>query len=91
MYVSSMCLFIILQLPTEDEIAMIKAAEDPENPAGFDKPERILLALHGIPFLAERLKCWSFKLEFAEHKSNVTQPIETLTTGIQVILRSFYF
>jgi len=72
---------LLSNLPTEEEISTIKSNEDPD--VIFDKPERILLVLSSIPFLFERLKCWSFKLEFNELTGHIQQPIDAIMNGIR--------
>jgi len=41
--------------------------------------------LASIPLLEERLRCWSFLLEFKEHMTNIAGPLNALDAGIKEV------
>jgi formin 2 len=73
--------------PTTEELAAMKAAEQPSGPQ-LDKAERYLLTLASIPQFVTRLKCWDLNLEYPEALDSIIKPLHDLKVAVDEVTGS---
>ena len=70
---------ILMQLATPDELEEISRLDGPD--ARWDKPELFLKAMHGIPRVRQRLRCWGIKRSFDEKVAELAAPLADLASA----------
>ena len=68
-----------MQLATPDELEEISRLDGPD--ARWDKPELFLKAMHGIPRVRQRLRCWGIKRSFDEKVAELAAPLADLASA----------
>jgi len=71
--------------PSKDEINKIKAGMERNPGLPLGKAEEFLWILDEIPDLDEKLKLWTFKLEFESMEKGVCEPLGCLKTGMEIL------
>ncbi|VDM39317.1 unnamed protein product [Toxocara canis] len=75
--------------PAEIEAIEIKSAEHPDMPLG--QAEQFLLKLSQIPCLLERLRLWSFTLDYKNCEKDIAEPLMDLQLAMKEIEESKTF
>uniref|UniRef100_A0A158R5L8 FH2 domain-containing protein n=1 Tax=Syphacia muris TaxID=451379 RepID=A0A158R5L8_9BILA len=75
--------------PSEIELIEIKQAENPEMQLG--QAEQFLLKLNQIPCLLERLRLWSFTLDYKNAEKDIAEPLMDLQLAMKEIEESKTF
>mmetsp|Transcript_33147 Transcript_33147/g.75767 ORF Transcript_33147/g.75767 Transcript_33147/m.75767 type:complete len:348 (-) Transcript_33147:173-1216(-) len=79
-------LAISMNLPTIEEVSLVKAAHGSGAP--LDKPEKFVLLLSSIPKLAIRISVWLFKMTFVERSQDLKPPLKSCLVACRQVRES---
>jgi len=75
-------------IPTQEEMNLIRKANENRGIVELEKPEKFLLELAELSLLSERIEPWIFKFEYRELSENIEEPLRILDEAIKQVRKS---
>ncbi len=72
-------------LPSEEEAARIREAQEAQPGVPLGSAEQFLLTMASVPGLEARLRLWAFKMDFESTEKEVCDPLMDLKIGVEAL------